>query len=125
MQVNTFLIIKAIVSLAFGLALVLIPATLMDWFGITLDDPGTFMARTVGACLIGIGLTCWLGREVADDGRRSITLALFIGDSIGFVVTLLAQLGGLMGGLGWALVAIWLLLALGNGYCRFMKLGTS
>jgi hypothetical protein len=122
MRVATFLTIKAIVSLLFGVALALIPATLMDWYGVTLDESGTFMAQTVGACLIGIGLICWLGREVSDDGRRSITLALFIGDSVGFIVTLLAQLAGLMSGLGWVNVAIWLLLALGNGYCRFLKL---
>ncbi|MFZ5919245.1 MAG: hypothetical protein ACOYZ7_20125 [Chloroflexota bacterium] len=123
MRVATFLIIKAIVSLVFGVALALIPATLMDWYGVTLDESGAVMAQTVGACLIGIGLICWLGREVADDGRRTITLSLFIGDSVGFIVMLLAQLAGLMSGLGWALVVIWLLLALGNGYCRFIKLG--
>lgn len=123
MKVSTFLIIKAIVSLAFGIALVLLPVVLMGLYGVTLDPVGAFMARFVGACLIGIGLICWLGRSVADDGQRAITLALFIGDTVGSIVALVGQLSGLMNALGWMIVAIWLLLALGNGYCRFLKLG--
>jgi hypothetical protein len=123
MKVTTFLVVKAIVSLAFGLALALVPAVLMGLYGVTLNPAGALMGRLVGACLIGIGLTCWLGSNVASDGQRAITLALFIGDSVGFVVALVAQLSGLMNAVGWTVVAVWLLLALGNGYCRFMKLG--
>jgi len=123
MKVTTFLTIKAIVSLAFGIALALLPVVLMGLYGVTLDPAGAFMARLVGACLIGIGLICWLGKSVADDAQRAITLALFIGDTVGFIVALVGQLSGLMNALGWMVVAIWLLLALGNGYCRFLKLG--
>jgi hypothetical protein len=83
------------------------------------------MARYLGAGLIGIGLVCWFGKNVANDGRRGITLALFIGDTIGFVVALMMQLSGTVNALGWVNVLIWLLLALGNGYCRFMRLGAS
>lgn len=125
MKVTTFLVIKAIVSLAFGIALAVVPVALMSLYGVTLDPAGAFMARFIGACLIGIGLICWLGRSVADDARRGITLALFIGDTVGFIVALVGQLSGLMNALGWVIVAIWLLLALGNGYCRFLKLGSS
>jgi len=123
MKVSTFLVIKAIVSLIFGITLALAPAALMGLYGVTLDVTGAFMGRFFGACLIGIGLTCWLGSSVTDDGQRAITLALFIGDTIGFIVALVAQLSGMMNALGWVVVLIWLLLALGNGYCRFMRLG--
>ncbi len=125
MKVSTFLAIKAVVSLLFGIGMALLPTQLMNLYGVTLDAPGVFITRTVGACLIGIGLICWLGKEIANDGLRAITLGLFVGDTLGFIFALMAQLAGLMNPLGWVIVIIWLLLALGNGYCRFLKLGNN
>jgi hypothetical protein len=125
MKLSSFLVVKAIISLAFGIAFVLVPAAVMSWYGVTLDPFGIFMARFVGACLIGIGLICWLDRSADHDALQGITLALFIGDTIGFIIALLGQLSGLMNALGWVIVAIWLLLALGLGYFRFLKSSAS
>jgi len=76
--------------------------------------------------MVGIGLVCWLNRNMTDpDTRKGITLALCIGDAVGFIVTLLGQLAGLLNPLGWVNVVIWLLLALGLGYFRFVKPGAT
>ena len=125
MKLSNFLVVKAIISLAFGIGLVLVPAAVMSLYGITLDPAGILMARFVGACLIGIGLICWFDRSADHDALQGITLALFVGDTVGFIVALLGQLSGLMNALGWAIVAIWLLLALGLGYFRFLKSSVS
>jgi hypothetical protein len=125
MKVSTFLVIKAVISLLFGIGMAVLPALLMNLFGIALDPSGVFMTRTVGACLIGIGLICWLGKDIADNGRSVITLSLFAADTLGFIFALMAQLAGLMNAFGWVIVIIWLLLALGNGYCRFLKLSAA
>ena len=122
MKVSTFLVIKAVISLLFGVGMALLPTQLMNLFGATLDPTGVFMTRTVGACLVGIGIICWLGKDSADNGRKAITLGLFIADTLGFIFALMAQIAGLMNSLGWVTVIIWLLMALGNGYCRFIKL---
>jgi hypothetical protein len=90
-------------------------------YGITLDAGGIMMTRFLGACLIGIGLICWLDREADPEALQGITLALCIGDTVGFLVALLGQLSGLLNALGWVNVVIWLLLALGLGYFRFLK----
>jgi len=122
MKLSSFLAIKAVISLVYGIGMVLIPAAFLPLYGITLDPAGTFMARAVGATLIGIGLVCWFARNIADRaGLQDIILALFIADTIGFIVALHAQLSGLMNVLGWSDVGIWLLLALGLGYFRFLK----
>jgi len=121
MKLSNFLIVKAVVSLALGIEFALIPAAAMSFYGVTLDPGGMLVARFFGACLIGIGLICWLDRSAAHDALQGITLALFIGDTIGFIVALLGQLSGLMNALGWVAVVIWLLLALGLGYFRFLK----
>jgi hypothetical protein len=121
MKLTNFLVVKAIISLAFGIALVLVPAAFMSIYGLTLGPNGVLMGRFLGATLIGIGLICWQGRSVADDALQGITLSLFVGDTVGFVVALVAQLSGLMSALGWIVVAIWFFLALGLGYFRFLK----
>ena len=58
---------------------------------------------------------------VVQQARRAIVLALFIGNAVGFVVTLIGQLNNVNGALGWSTVAISLLLALGFGYFQFTK----
>ncbi len=113
--------VKAVISLAFGIAFALIPAAVMALYGVTLAPGGVLMARFLGACLIGIGLICWLDRSADRAALRGITLALCIGDTVGFIAALLGQLFGVTNALGWVNVLIWLLLALGLGYFRFLK----
>lgn len=125
MKLNNFLALKAIVSSVFGVIFVLVPAAAMSFFGATLDPGGLLMTRVVGACLIGIGLICWLDRNAAHDALKGITLALFVGDSVGFLVILAGQITGLMNVLGWTIVAIWLIFAVGLGYFRFVNHGGS
>ena len=121
MKLSNFLVVKAVISLAFGIAFALVPAAVMSLYGVTLDLGGAFMARFLGACLVGIGLICWLDRNADPQVLQGITLALCIGDTVGFIVALLGQLSGLANALGWVNVVIWLLLALGLGYFRFLK----
>ena len=121
MKLSNFLVVKAVISLAFGITFALVPATVMPLYGATLDPIGTLMTRFLGACLIGIGLICWLDRSADPQALRGITLALCVGDTVGFIAALLGQLSGVMNALGWVNVAIWLFLAVGLGYFRFLK----
>jgi hypothetical protein len=79
------------------------------------------MARFFGALLLGIGLILWLCRNADWNVLKSITFSLCIADTIGFIIALAAQLAGVMNSLGWIIVVIWLLLASGLGYFRFLK----
>lgn len=121
MKISSFLLVKAIISLAFGIGFAVIPAALWSIYGVTLDPPGILMTRFMAACLIGIGLICWINRSTDWNTLRGITLSLCIADTIGFIVALTGQLSGIMNSLGWINVAIWLLLAIGLGYFRFIK----
>jgi hypothetical protein len=126
MKLSTFLGIKAVLCFVFGIPTLLAPAAAMSLYGITLDPAGAFMARYFGLALVGFGLACWFLRSAADSQtRRDILLALFITDTVGFVVAAAGQLAGLMNPLGWTSVAIWFLLAVGLGYFRFMQPGAS
>jgi hypothetical protein len=121
MKLSTFLILKAVICFIFGLGYLIAPVFVGSIYEIALDPDGIIMARFFGALLLGISLILWLSRNADWNVLKSITLSLCIADTIGFIIALVAQLGGVMNPLGWIIVAIWLLLALGLGYFRFLK----
>ena len=117
MTFRTMLIIKAIVCLIFGAFLLFLPGSLLDILGASLGPAGTFTAREYGAALFGILVLTWFARNTTDSvARRAILLQLFIYDAIGFVVTLLSVLSGVLNSLGWGIVAVYLFFTLGSGY---------
>jgi hypothetical protein len=121
MKLSTFLIVKAVICFIFGLGYLIAPVFVGSIYEITLDPDGIIMARFFGTLLLGIGLILWLCRNADWSVLKSITLSMLIADTFGFIIALAAQLAGVMNSLGWIIVAIWLLLALGLGYFRFLK----
>jgi hypothetical protein len=121
MKLSTFLMVKAIICFIFGIGYAVVPVTVGEMYAINLDPDGVLMARFFAALLIGIGLVLCLLRNADWNILKVITLSLCIADTIGFIIALVGQLAGVMNGLGWIIVAIWFLLALGLGYFRFLK----
>ena len=123
MKLSSLMAIKAVVVVIFGVGFVLMPTTAMSFFGITLDPGGTFMTQLFGASFLLLGILLWFARNApgSEVALRAIVLAVFIGDVIGFIITLMTQLAGLPNALGWLIVALYLLLAAGFGYFQFAK----
>ena len=122
MKLSVFMVIATIVALLFGLAFVFVAEPLLSLYGISLSPGGLIVARLFGAALLGFAVLTWHARNAEDsEARRAIILALFIGDSIGFIVALISQLSGVVNALGWSTVIIYLLLAIGFGYFQFAK----
>jgi hypothetical protein len=126
MSLKIFLSVKTLISLVFGLGTMFIPELLLPLYDVNLSSQGYFFARLLGATLVGLGSICWFTRE-EDSGRfrESIILSLFVTDTLGFIVTLMAQLQGLVNILGWSNVAIWGVLAVLLGYFRFAQKETA
>jgi hypothetical protein len=117
MTFRTLLIAKAVVCLAFGVFLLLAPATLFGILGAELNDTGTFTAREYGAALIGTLLLTWFAKDVkAADARGAILLDLLVYDLIGVIITLLVTVSGVLNVLGWAIVVVYLFFTVGSGY---------
>ncbi len=117
MKFQTLMIIKAIVCLSLGVPILFATVFTYSLFGASLDPAGVFAAREYGASLIGNLLITWFARKaVESDARRAIILGLCVYDVVGFVITLIAQLSGVLGPLGWFAMAIYLFFALGFGY---------
>ncbi len=122
MKLGNLLMAGAVVTLIFGLSLVLIPGTLLSLYGITINGAGIVLARLFGAAFLGFTVLNWSARNAADDQvLRGIVLANLLMDAVGFIVTLLGQLAGLANALGWSCVALYLLFALGFAYFQFVK----
>jgi hypothetical protein len=117
MKFKTMMLIKAAVCLCLGLPFLFAPHFSYSLFGITLTPGGEFAAREYAASMIGNLMLTWFARNaIESETRRAIILDLCIYDAVGFVITLIAQLSGVLGPLGWLAVVIYLFFALGFGY---------
>jgi hypothetical protein len=125
-KLSTLFTIFAVVSAIFGLTFVFVPELAMSFYGVAISPGGALVARLFGAALLGYAVLTWFARNAGDsDARKAIILALFVGETVGFIVALLGQLAGVVNALGWSTVAIYLLLALGFGYFQFIKPSTT
>jgi hypothetical protein len=122
MKLNLFLLIAGILGLAFGAPFVMAPTQFLSFYGVKVEEGGLVVAQLFGAALIEVGLIIILLRNAsAPDVQQALTLGGLIGAGIGFVVSLMGQLAQAANALGWSTVVIYLALAVGFGYFRFMK----
>ena len=123
MKLKNLMVIKTVIVFVFGIAFVVIPTRSMSNYGVMLSQGGAVMTQLFGAAFILLGIVLWSARNAprSDVTLRGIVLAVFVGDLMGFIITLIAQLNRVMNSLGWTSVAIYLLLAIGFGYFQFVK----
>ena len=126
MKLSALMIVNAIVAAVFGLGFIFAPGQVAAFYNPEVGSPEVgavlkIVAQLFGAALLAFAVLTWVARNAPDsEARRAILLALFVGESVGFVIALIGQLGGEVNALGWSTVAIYLLLAVGFGYFRFV-----
>ena len=122
MKLSTLMVVNTVVAGVFGIAFVLIPWQVLSLYGVQPNPALNYTGQLFGAALLAFAVLTWSAKNADDsDARKAIVRALFIGDGIGFIVALIAQLNNVVNNLGWSTVAIYLLLALGFGYFNFSK----
>jgi hypothetical protein len=122
MKLSILLIINAVIALIFGIVFVLVPGPAVIAYGVTPEPALNYIAQLFGGALITIAILTWLVRNAAaSEALQAIIVALLVGNAIGFVVALIAQLVGVVNALGWATVVIYLLLTLGYAYFEFAR----
>ena len=113
MRLTLTMTVAAIGSLLFGLAYLLVPASVASLYGITLD-PSSQYPRYFGSALLGFAAILWLGRKVTSGpALRAILVGSFFASITGLVVTVFQALDGTGNSLVWSTVVIYLLLSLG------------
>lgn len=65
-------IVGAAQSFAFGLPLLLVPATVLALSGLALPDAGVAIARGAGATVIGVGVIDWMLRNTTGAALRGL-----------------------------------------------------
>lgn len=116
MKLNTLILIMAVLSLLWGAGFILLPSPMWAMYGLDLDSSGIYISRELGAIFFTLGMILWLARN--DPGlqiQRAIAIGLFIGNALGFIVTLVGQFLADVSVMGWVGAVLYLLLALGFG----------
>jgi hypothetical protein len=117
MKLKTLMSIKSVICWIFGLGMVILPVNMMAVFGLLLTPAGELSTRLFGAAFIALALWLGLGRDTQEElSRRAVCVAISVSDLIGAVVMTYALLVGVGNVLGWFIVALYLLLAIGFGY---------
>lgn len=102
---RTLLITKSVVEVLAGLALLLIPSTVVSLvLGVPLERSGVIaLARCVGVILFAVGVACWVERNHSES-RWTIRLivGLLVYDVSVVVLLLLARLAAHLSG-----IALW------------------
>ena len=122
MRLTNLLVLNAVVALAFGIAFLLLPGTVITLYGATPGPEINLVGQLFGVELVSVGLLCWFARNVADGlAQRAIVLAHLVADAIGLLISLIGTLSAVLNAVGWSAVVIYLVLTLGYAYFRFIK----
>jgi hypothetical protein len=122
---NILLIVQAIALALYALPMLFAPGTFWSLYGVTLGDGAAVLARLFSGVALGNAVLSWLARNASDSElRQAVLLAFFIHWTVGFIVTLIGQIGGAMNLLGWTFVAWCLVFGLLFGYFRFIRRST-
>jgi hypothetical protein len=122
MKLGLLFTVDAVIAAAFGIGFVLVPAELLQQYGVAVNPGTALLGRLFGGTLLGLAVLCWQVRaEGPSDALRAIVLSLFILDLLGFVISLQGVLSGAVNALGWLTVVIYGVFAAGFGYFAFGK----
>jgi hypothetical protein len=111
---RTLMILAAADAFAFGLGSLLLPDVLLSILGGTTDDLGRAILRELGAVLLALGIIIWFLRDLGEGPqRRGIVSGAITGIALTAVIVGLVTASGMFNVLGWAIVAIHVILAAG------------
>ena len=120
MKLRTFLMIVAVIALVYSVGLLLMPVFMETSYGTETSASVVLSDRFFGATLLSLSVITWLARDLTGASVRPIITGSLIGNAVGFVVSLMGTLGGVMNASGWSAVVIYLVFVLGFAYFQFM-----
>jgi len=111
---RTLMILAAADAFAFGLGSLLLPDVVLSILGGTTDDLGRALLRELGAILLALGIITWFLRDLGEGPqRRGVISGAITGIALTAVIVGLVTASGMFNVLGWAIVAIHVILAAG------------
>ena len=120
MSYKIMFFISAIVTVAFGLALLIAPAAMLDQFSMDARVPELYLSRVVGAALTSLGLLLWFAKD-AEGAEKNLGMAALAGSVLGLIVTIMGIASGIIRANGWIAAVIEVVLALGFAFMIFLQ----
>ena len=118
MTLGILLTVNALITGIYGIAFLLAPAELVAMFGVNLTGGAVVIGRLFGGALLTFGIVCWQSRGATSaEALHALALAFFVGNTLGFIITVHSQITGLVNALGWTTVALYG--GLGAAFARF------
>jgi hypothetical protein len=108
------------ISLLFGIGCVFFPDPLMARYGVELSSAGVAMTQLAGAAFFGWAVLAFQARSGSGDLMRAAAVALLVQDAIAAIVSIIGQVGGPFGWLGWTTPLVYGLLGAGYAYFLFV-----
>lgn len=120
-MLRTIFVVDTFVAGAFGVVLVFAPGLLFTLYGMTSDPTSEFLARLLGAFVLGNAPLQWGARDhTATPAGLAITRGFAVVEVIGTVLLTSAILRGLMNAQAWGVVALFVLFGAGRVYYGFI-----
>lgn len=115
-------LVTFIFEILFGLGFLIAPGTLFGAFGISLDPFGISIARLFGSAVLALSTLAWYARA-KDSAALKVAAArtFFVYWLISTVVSLIAQLNGLVNTMGWSTIVLHLGFLIWTGVYAFQK----
>jgi hypothetical protein len=113
---NTLFLVAAVLEGLVAVVFVLVPGRFFGPLGLHLDEAAVLLARLFASALLALVVLLWRARASTDAQLRQVAVrGLFAYFLVSTVVLAVAQVGGLMNALGWALVAVHVAVAIWSG----------
>ena len=95
-------LVTFIVEFLFGAGFLIAPGPLFSTFGVTLDPFGISLARLFGSAVLAFSVLAWYARA-KDSPTLKVAAArsIFVYWLLSTIVSLIAQLNGLLNSMGW------------------------
>jgi len=116
MTIKTFFAIFAVLSLLFGIGLVLAPAQVLVNYGVESSPTVALMSRLFGGTLLAMAVILWFARDFHGEPLRAVLIGFGVADAVNLVIATMATLAGTVNALGWTTVLIYLCGTIGAGY---------
>lgn len=117
MNLRAFLILTAVLAIAYALGFLIVPKFVTGVYGIS-GEPAVILGyRFFGGALLAIGLIFWLAKDCQDrTAIRALLVAGVASNAAGTAVSIWGSATGIMNALGWTVVLIYAVLLAGSIY---------
>ena len=122
MSYRTLFLINSLLAFLLGAAFLVIPARVIDQFGVDNYASTKMVAQFFGTAMLALGILLWFARDVTSEiVQRGMGIALLVGAAAGLVVTVIGTTGGVLRTNGWMAVLVYVLFGLGYAFLVFMQ----